>query len=317
MTTVTAPQAAEPHGTQEPPRNVGRHTGAFREPAAADMTARTHKILLAIAIGVLTVGVHIDQELMMPAIDRAMRVGNGAAFFVSISFAVLAGAAAWNVGKDLRKLRGDDRAPSFWLSLGGFVLIGAGFFLMRLFGGSGYTSDGAADSGLGVATVLAITYLAVGLVAAAESYYLCNPALTGKLRAERRMADLAPQLQEAEAAAVEAKVALETSVFKRELVHEEYEEAIRETKDLAAEARDYARALIATALGDPAQTGLVSDRFDLDEDREAAARAVERENGASAAGRDAGDEDSGGDDARIRLLREESDDNPSSTEEAR
>ncbi|WP_159623746.1 hypothetical protein [Ruania rhizosphaerae] len=315
MTTVTASPAA-PDGTPSSPTHGGRHTEAFREPSAADVSARTHKILLAIALSVVAVGVHIDQELMMPAIDRAMRVGNGVAFFVSISFAMLAGAAAWTAGKDLRKLRAYGSAPTFWLSLGGFVLIGVGFFLMRLFGGSGYTSEGAADSGLGVATILAITYLAVGLVAAAESYYLCNPALTGKLRAEHRMADLAPQLQEAEAAAVEARVALETSIFRRELVHEEHEEAIRETKDLAAEVRDYARALIAAALGDPAQTGLVFDRFDLDEDREAAGREDEFGTGAIDSSSEGADEDPGSNDLGIRRLRDEPDDDPSSTEGA-
>lgn len=238
---------------------------AFRSESAADMGAFKRGVFLVGAIVVVAGGVHIDQELMLPAIDRTMRVEDGVAERIAFLFAIIAGVLAWHLGKALREARahGWDN-PSFWFCAAGFLLIGATFFGMRLLAGHDRPAGVAEPDALGMAFLLLASYLAVGLLAASEAYYLVNPALSAKIRAQSKRDQLAPRVRAAEAQVTETAVALQTATYRQEAVHLEYEEAIRATHDVAAGARDYARLLIAASLGDPAQTGLVFDRYPAD-----------------------------------------------------
>lgn len=239
---------------------------AFRSISAADMGCWTRLLLMVGAVAVVAGGVHIDQELMLPVIDRTMRVADGVAEVVSFLFASIAALSAWSVGKSLREVRAYGWGnPSFWLNVGGFALIGASFFGMRILADAGGAATSRGADPWAMAWLLLATYLAVGLLAAAESYYLVNPALSAKIRADRLLARLAPAVQGAEVKVVETSAALRTAVYREEAVHLEHGEAIAATHAVAAGARDYARILIAASLGDPAQTGLVGDRYQLDE----------------------------------------------------
>lgn len=268
-TTPTASGDRDPEGTTNTRlRVVSTRTSdrgnlkSFRSESAADMGAVKRLLFLAAAIVAVAGGVHIDQELMLPAIDRTMRVENGVAEVVAFLFAGIAALCAWNAGKALREawVYGWGNPP-LWVNLAGFLLIGATFFGMRVIAGSSRVASSAEADPRGMAFLLLASYLAVGLLAASEAYYLVNPALSAKIRAQSMLDRLAPAVRAAEAKVTETIAALQVATYRQEAVHHEYQEALEATHDVAAGARDYARLLIAASLGNPAQTGLVFDRY--------------------------------------------------------
>lgn len=249
------------HGPQSPTSTHERDArAAYRDVAAASKTPWTHLLSTVMWVVIVVAGSIVDAILILPALDRTIRVDREFSVIFSFIIALVAATLAWSAGATFWKaMHSRVEKVAAWGLLGMWALLGVALFGLRLIAASTHQS---AVPEWAMAIVLLLIYIAVGAGALHAGYSLNNPALRAYVAAQRRLERARPKLESAEVELVGSLAALTICVYRQRAVTDERIAALRETHDVADQLRALARVLVAQHLGDPAETGLIRKPFD-------------------------------------------------------